>query len=380
MKIGFDGKRAFHNTTGLGNYSRTLIRGLATWYPEHEYYLFNPKPSRKFSKPVFPQVHEILPAGFINKTFSSAWRSAWVKKDLRQLGIQLYHGLSHEIPHGIQHTAIPSVVTIHDLIFERYPEQFGKINVQIYRHKFQYACRNANRIIAISQQTKLDIIQLYGIREDKIDVCYQSCDPAFAEVISEEDKERARNRYNLPPQFFLYVGSIIERKNLLGICEALHINRNETLPLVVIGDGGTYKQKVKSYIIDKGLADRVIFLSEKHPIGKDPRELATIYQMAKALVYPSFYEGFGIPVLEAMWSGVPVITSSGSCLQETGGNAPVYVEPSSPDSIATAMKRIQDNEDRRKEMIIRGHEQAQNFTLQKCTDELMKVYKKLVYE
>jgi glycosyltransferase involved in cell wall biosynthesis len=108
--------------------------------------------------------------------------------------------------------------------------------------------------------------------------------------------------------------------------------------------------------------------------------LATIYQMAKALVYPSFYEGFGIPVLEAMWTGVPVITSSGSCLPETGGNAPVYVEPSSPDSIATAMKRIQDNEDRRKEMIIRGHEQAQNFTLQKCTDELMKVYKKLVYE
>lgn len=378
MKIGFDGKRAFHNTTGLGNYSRTLIRGLATWYPEHEYFLFNPKPSRKFSKPVFPQVHEVLPSGFLNKTFSSAWRSSWVKKDLEQLGIQLYHGLSHEIPHGIQHTAIPSVVTIHDLIFERYPEQFGKINVQLYRHKFQYACHNANRIIAISQQTKRDIMDLYGVDEAKIDVCYQSCDPAFAEIISEEDKERTRKRYNLPPQFFLYVGSIIERKNLLGICKALHINNNHSLPLVVIGDGGAYKQKVKAYILEKGLASRVIFLSETQAIGKDPGELATIYQLATALVYPSFYEGFGIPVLEAMWSGVPVITSSGSCLPETGGNAPLYVDPANAEDIAVAMMRIQEHEDLRKEMTRLGHIQAQNFTLEKCTDELMKVYKKLV--
>jgi glycosyltransferase involved in cell wall biosynthesis len=378
MKIGFDGKRAFHNTTGLGNYSRTLIRGLATWYPEHEYYLFNPKPSRKFSKPVFPQVHEVLPAGLINKTFSSAWRSSWVKKDLEQLGIQLYHGLSHEIPHGIQHTAIRSVVTIHDLIFERYPEQFGKINVLIYRHKFQYSCRNANHIIAISQQTKQDIIDWYGISEEKIDVCYQSCDPVFAEVIAESDKQRTRKRYNLPQQFFLYVGSIIERKNLLGICQALHINGNGSLPLVVIGDGRAYKQKVKEYIREKGLSSQVIFLSETQPIGKDTRELATIYQLSTALVYPSCFEGFGIPVLEAMWSGVPVITSSVSCLPETGGEAASYVDPSSPESIAGAMKRIQDNEDLRREMIILGHRQAENFTLEKCTDEIMRVYKKLM--
>jgi glycosyltransferase involved in cell wall biosynthesis len=378
MKIGFDGKRAFHNTTGLGNYSRTLIRGLATWYPEHEYYLFNPKPSRKFSKPVFPQVHEVLPAGLINKTFSSAWRSSWVKKDLEQLGIQLYHGLSHEIPHGIQHTAIPSVVTIHDLIFERYPEQFGKINVQIYRHKFKYACRNANRIIAISQQTKQDIIDWYGIREEKIDVCYQSCDPVFAEVIAESDKQRTRKRYNLPQQFFLYVGSIIDRKNLLGICQALHINGNGSLPLVIIGDGRAYKQKVKEYIRDKGLSSQVIFLSETQPIGKDTRELATIYQLSTALVYPSSFEGFGIPVLEAMWSGVPVITSSVSCLPETGGEAALYVDPSSPEAIAGAMKRIQDNEDLRREMILLGHRQAENFTLEKCTDEIMRVYKKMM--
>jgi hypothetical protein len=136
MNIGFDAKRNFHNTTGLGNYSRTLIKGLAEYYPEHQYYLFNPKPSDKFSKPRFDNVHEVLPQGFLAKKFSSAWRSKWVAKDLQKFGIQLYHGLSHEIPIGIELTSIPSVVTIHDLIFERYPEQFNKIDVQIYRKKF----------------------------------------------------------------------------------------------------------------------------------------------------------------------------------------------------------------------------------------------------
>jgi glycosyltransferase involved in cell wall biosynthesis len=378
MKIGFDGKRAFHNTTGLGNYSRTLIRGLATWYPEHEYYLFNPKPSRRFSKPDYAQVHEVLPSGFFNKMFSAAWRSNGVKKDLQQLGIQLYHGLSHEIPHGIQHTHIPSVVTIHDLIFERYPEQFGKINVRIYRHKFQHACRNANRIIAISQQTKKDIMDLYQISGEKIDVCYQSCDPAFADIMSNEKKEQVRQQYQLPAEFFLYVGSIIERKNLLGICQALHINQAGTLPLVVIGDGGAYKQKLKQYISEKGLADKVIFLSERQPIGKNVAELAAIYQLSTALIYPSYFEGFGIPVLEALWSGVPVITSSVSCLPETGGDAAIYVDPSSSEEIADVMKRLQENEGLRKQLITLGFEQAKKFTLKKCTADIMSVYKKII--
>src|SRR5215204_2511022 len=127
MTIGFDAKRAFHNQTGLGNYSRTLISGLARFFPGNEYYLFNPKPSHSYPKANFPNVHEVLPHGLLNRKLSSLWRSNWVKKDLQRLGIQLYHGLSHEIPVGIQHTGISSVVTIHDLIFERYPEQFSKI-------------------------------------------------------------------------------------------------------------------------------------------------------------------------------------------------------------------------------------------------------------
>src|SRR5450759_2900584 len=122
MNIGFDAKRAYHNGTGLGHYSRTLINSLAKYFPEHEYYLFNPKPSSKFNFYQTNNIHEVLPNELLSKLFSSAWRSSWVKKDLKKYKIDLYHGLSHEIPLGIQQTNTRSVVTIHDLIHERYPE------------------------------------------------------------------------------------------------------------------------------------------------------------------------------------------------------------------------------------------------------------------
>ena len=270
------------------------------------------------------------------------------------------------------------MVTIHDLIFERYPEQFSKIDVQIFRKKFRYACQHANRIIAISKQTRQDIVEMYGIDAGKIDICYQSCDPAFAQQVDETKKESIRKKFGLPPSFFLYVGSIIERKNLLNICKALQLMPELPVPLVVIGDGKAYKNEVKTYLAKHNLVHRVIFLSETHAVGKDASMLAAIYQMSLALIYPSFFEGFGIPVLEALWSRVPVITSSTSCLPETGGDAALYVDPSSAEQIAGAMQSVYDDERLREQMVAKGLQHAQSFTLENCTKQVMNVYKKLV--
>src|SRR6185503_6123802 len=117
-----------------------------------------------------------------------AWRSSWVKKDLKKLKIDIYHGLSHEIPIGIHKTGIKSVVTIHDLIHERFPEQYSFVDVRIYRKKFRNACIHADKVIAISEQTKKDIIEFYKIPGNKITVCYQSCNPAFGEMVSGIEK------------------------------------------------------------------------------------------------------------------------------------------------------------------------------------------------
>jgi glycosyltransferase involved in cell wall biosynthesis len=383
MNIGFDAKRAFHNGTGLGHYSRTLIRSLSDYHPQHAYYLFNPKPSSVFQLKA-SNIHEVLPTGFFNQMFRSAWRSSWVKKDMQKLGINLYHGLSHEIPLGIGETGIPSVVTMHDLIHERYPEQYNPIDVRIYTRKFRYACQHADKVIAISEQTKKDIIEFYKTPEDKIRVCYQSCNPAFSQPVDEMERIKIRLKYQLPDQYFLSVGSVIERKNLLNICKAIFILRKDLdVPLVVIGDGGKYKQQVKDYIRQNGLENKIIFLSD-NPSAKSSAsfqsamDFPAIYQSAIAMIYPSFFEGFGIPVLEALWSRLPVITSSVSCLPEAGGDAAYYVNPASAEELAIGMKRIYLEKDLANTMKEKGWQHAQRFTQQKCADAVMGVYGEMV--
>jgi len=383
MNIGFDAKRAYHNKTGLGHYSRTLIHSLAEYYPDNEYYLFNPKKSSLFQ---FEEdnVHEFLPNGFPSALFASAWRSSWVKKDLKKLRIDVYHGLSHEIPIGIRETRIKSVVTIHDLIHERFPGQYHPVDVRIYRKKFRYACELSHRVIAISEQTKKDIVEYYKIPASKIEVCYQSCNPAFGKEASEEEKKSIKQKYNLPGEFFLHVGSIIERKNLLNICKAVYILRNEIqIPLVVIGDGGKYKESVKDYVKQNHLEDRIVFLSETLSAKSSPSfqsaiDFPAIYQSAIAMIYPSFFEGFGIPVLEALWSRLPVITSNVSSLPEAGGPGAYYVNPQSAGEIAEGMKKICSDINFANELKEKGFIHAQNFTQRTCAESVMKVYESLI--
>ena len=369
MNIGFDAKRAYHNTTGLGHFSRTLISLLADHFPEHHYFLFNPSRSGKF-KIKGATVKQVLPSRLIDKLFRSAWRSSWVKRDLRNYKIDLYHGVSHEIPIGIHKTRVKSIVTIHDLIHERHPEQYNPIDVKIYHKKFRYSCKNSDAIMAISEQTKKDIVELYGIDSRKITVCYQSCNPVFAITASEEDKLQVKKKYGLPEKYFLYLGSITDRKNLLGICEAMTRVKDLGLPLLVVGDGGKYKQKVEEFINKNNLKEQVIIYSRFIPLD----DLPEIYQSATALVYPSFFEGFGAPVLEALWSRLPVITSNTSSLPEVAGPGSLLVDPENPDEIANAMRRVAEEKDLQTRMKDIGWKHAQNFSPRQYVNSVMKLY------
>ncbi len=381
MKIGFEAKRVYNNNTGLGHYSRTLIKNLVAFYPNNEYILFAPKTSNLFVINDNEPINVITPTSFISKLFKNIWRGTWVKKDLIKNNIDLYHGLSHQIPLGIQNTKIKSVVTIHDLIFERYPEQHGKINTILYRYKFKYACKNADAVIAISEQTKNDIIKFYKTPKEKIFVCYQTCNPMYLEKVNDAEKEKIKIKYGLPNKYLLSVGSITERKNLLTVCKALKQLDNK-IPLVVIGNGGNYKQKVKSYLQEFNLQERVIFINEtaasKTEDFLNSKDFPAIYQCASIFIYTSLFEGFGIPILEAMCSGVPVITSNTSCMPETSGDAALYVDPLNADELAKAIKLVWSNETIAKQMIIKGNEQTQKFTAEKCTNAVMDVYKNVL--
>ena len=384
MKIAFDAKRYFHNKTGLGHYSRTLVNSLITYFPHHQYYLCNPKHSNDFACPETNYTFEITPSGAFDQTFSALWRRKHVLADLAAEGIDIFHGLSHELPSGIRKSGMRSVVTMHDLIFERYPHQYNWLDVKIYRSKFKQACANADAIIAISNQTKADLIDIYQVDESKITVCYQSCNPAFSEAISAEHLACIRKRYNLPAEYLLYVGSIIERKNLLNLCKALYALKGiELPPLVVIGEGGSYKHEVESYLQEHQMQRSVIFLSDD-PVAqaitgyKTGADFPAIYRMATAMIYPSIFEGFGIPVLEALNSKIPVITSNISCLPEAGGPGAFLVDPFDPDAIASAIDTVLTDSNRVAESVALGSLYASQFDAKTCCEKVMEVYQSIL--
>src|SRR5690606_27729123 len=187
--------------------------------------------------------------------------------------------------------------------------------------------------------TKEDLVTFYDTPPDKIAVVYQSCDPAFSVPHAPGQLQALQQAYGLPAEYLLYVGSVIERKNLLGIVKALHLLKGRlTMPLVVLGDGRAYKKQEKAFIAAYGMEQQVIWLNERRRLAY--AELPLLYQGAQALLYPSIFEGFGIPILEALWSRTPVITSRGSCFAETAGEAALYVDPLEPASIAEAIRQV----------------------------------------
>lgn len=376
MNIAFDAKRAYQNSTGLGNYSRTLISSLATYFPQHNYYLYAPRTTGMYVTDAYPNIQPVLPDTQWHRWFSGAWRSKYVVRQLQANNIDIYHGLSHEIPFGIHRTGVKSVVTMHDLIYERYPAQYNPIDVHTYRRKAKYACHFADSVIAISEQTRRDIIHYYKTPADKITVVYQGCNELFDLRHSESRIGEMKQQYHLPSSYFLYVGAIIERKNLLSIVQALvQLKGKLDLPLVVLGDGKSYKKKVKEYAKGAAIEDRIIWMNEAGRIAS--ADVPLLYQGAEALLYPSMFEGFGLPILEALQSGLPVITTIGSCFEETGGDAALYVDTSRPGEIAAAMQKVVSDTSFAAGMTERGLAHAQLFNRERCATGVMHVYENL---
>lgn len=369
MKIGFDAKRAFNNAAGLGNFSRTTITALASQYPEDRLFLFHPgNKNGLFTAP--ENSTEIKPKNIAWKILKNVWRSFQISKLATEHHLDLYHGLSHELPAGIEKTGIKLVVTIHDLIYIRYPDYFLKIDRTIYDLKFRQACRVADSIHAISEQTKRDLIQYFSVPKEKIKVIYQAVNPLFFQVCTEEQKFAIRKKFQLPEEFILTVGTIEPRKNLMNLLKGM-VSEKTNIPLVVVGKSTGYKQRARSFIDSNQL--QVIFLH-----GIKDTELVVLYQMARLMVYPSLFEGFGLPVVEAQASGCPVITSNTSSLPEAGGDAAIYIDPEKPLEIGQAIKKLLDEPDLHETFIAKGKVNAQRFTAEKYAIQLKQMYNSIL--
>lgn len=377
MKIGFDAKRAAQNKTGLGNYSRFVIDVLLQYAPDYHYLLYVPNPKKagllkKIAGKVNLKVR--FPRGLFGKKFSSIWRVWGITSDLVSDKVDLFHGLSNELPLTIGKAPdTKSIVTIHDLIFLRYPEYYKFFDRLIYAYKFRKACLNADRIIAVSECTKRDIISFFHIPVTKIDVVYQGCDDCFKRQVPSEIKENVQQKYGLPEQYILYVGSIESRKNLLLLARALK-HTVHPVQVVAVGKRTPYAGRVEAFLKENGLESRMKLIS-----GVSYEELPAFYQMASVFVYPSRFEGFGIPLLEALNCGIPVIGATGSCLEEAGGPGSVYVDPDDEKGLARYIDLILGDEKMRTGMIREGKEYAERFEAPVLAARLLEVYRKTIH-
>lgn len=372
MRIGFDGKRAVQNFTGLGNYSRYIVDILCQFYPENEYILYAPKKreNKKLNKLTnqYRQLQLAYPVTFWERKFRSLWRISGITHQLEKEKVSIYHGLSNELPLNIHKSNIKSIVTIHDLIFLRYPQYYHFIDRKIYTYKFRKACENADKIIAISECTKRDIISFFHIPSDKIEVVYQGCDPIFGQSVNNEKKEEVRSKYQLPAKYILNVGSIEERKNALLLVQTLP-QLPQDIHLVIVGKRTPYTKKIERFASEHNLTSKV-HIMHNVPFG----DLPAIYQLAEIFAYPSYFEGFGIPIIEALHSGIPVVAATGSCLEEAGGPDSIYVNPDSVDEASRAFNEILSKPEKKKLMIEKGKEFIKQFSEEKQATQIINIY------
>lgn len=364
MKIGFDAKRAFNNFTGLGNYSRFVIDGLAAYYPDNEYLLYTPRIKAS------PEVAKYLEGDRFTVRQPEAgvpgawWRTISISEDIKSDKLDVFHGLSNELPLR-KPPGLKTVVTVHDLIFLRFPEYYGMIDVSIYRWKLKKACETADVVVAVSQQTANDLKEFLQVDERKIRVVYQGCHPSFYRMVSVEE---VRKKYSLPDKFLLYVGTLEKRKNAGLIIKALGLMKQK-IPIVLVGKPTKYFAELEGLIKKHDAREHIRFI-----YNATFADLPAIYQAASLFVYPSVFEGFGIPIVEAIASGVPVITSNGSCFSEAGGPDCIYINPSNPEELADSVTMVLENDDLRATMVDASRKYIEKFSPRTIAGELMKVY------
>ena len=325
-RIAIDAKRLFFNDQGLGSYAKTLIHDLCHYFPDYEYYLCTPKYiENRLSESIKAKVKLIVKP---RNGIEWYWRQKGLIRQLKENNIDVYFGISNELPRGLREAGIGSVVMIHDLIYKAFPIQFSAIDRMIYQNKFSHAIQTANQIIAASQSTKTDILEYFKIDEAKVKVIYQAVSPKFR-IVAESKEQREPS--------FLVVGSINQRKNLEALVKAYKLLPPENRwPVYCVGIGKKYLVKMKRMIRKLDLEQCFIFSGHLSDAA-----LKQKYLNAKALIFPSQYEGFGLPLLEALYSGLAVIANNNSSIPEVLSNYGIIVECNMSTELKAALLKVQ---------------------------------------
>lgn len=374
MRIAFDAKRAFNNFSGLGNYSRLLISALEENFTENDYFLFTPKVQNTLLEN-FPKTGKIvLPETTYQKLFSFYWRSWALQKQVSENRVEVFHGLSNELPFNAHRFKCKNVVTIHDLLYLKHPEDFPAFDRFFYQQKTAYAVKTADIITVSSQQTKQDLINYFKISEKKIDVTPHAIGNHFYVKKSTDEIAEVRQKYCLPKKFILQPGSFLGRKNhALSIAAFASISKKYSdLNLVFTGSGGNLEHKLRAQIEYRGLGSKIIIKKSIEAF-----DMPTVYQASEMVLYPSLNEGFGLPILEAFASNIPVITSNESVFKETGGNAALYINPKAVSDLESAISLLIEDNAKRRLYIEEGALELNKFSSKAIAERMMQLYRSL---
>lgn len=372
--------RAFRNGTGLGNYSRRLLSGVTTAAPDLAARLYSPAPPRAEYAPWVASLPAttttcLPPPALRVPPMRQYWRTFRVGRAARRAGVDVYHGLSHEMPRDLPRSGIPGVVTFHDLLFERYPELFPAIDRLGYRWRYRWSAAHATRIVAVSGQTRNDLVKWYGVDPERVTIIPPARDPAFVRDAPDPLGAAVRERLGLPPAYLLSVGTLERRKNHRVLIEALALLDPATTPaLVLVGRDGGEASALRKLAEARGVSARVHL---KHDVPSSA--LPAIYQGAALFLYPSLFEGFGMPIVEALSTGIPVITTAGGCFPEAGGPSTRYVTSTDAVGLAGAIQDILGDPVLAAQMADAGRRWAQRFDATALAAPLVALYHSLLH-
>jgi glycosyltransferase involved in cell wall biosynthesis len=364
MRVAIDARKL--HDFGIGTYIRNLLRHLARTDHSTEYVLLCGEADLGVAAQLGPNFRAVLEPS-PNYSLREQVHVPWV---LRRERPDLYHAPHYVLPAGVR---CPSVVTIHDCIHLMFPQYLPNRLAYAYaRAQMWSAARRSDCILTVSEASKRDILHLFNVPPEKIVVVYNAIDSHFANTPSEDAVTRVRERYQLDHKFVLYVGNIKPHKNLVRLIEAFDELRQgdlEDLKLLIIGDQISRLPALRRAVHRHKLHKQVRFLGY---VGDD--QLAILYRLASVFVFPSLYEGFGLPPLEAMASGTPVVTSNVSSLPEVVGDAAVLVNPYDVDAIVDGLRRVLTDPVLAADMRRKGIERAREFSWERSVAKTWAVY------
>ncbi len=373
LRIGIDYTAAVQQRAGIGRYTRNLVRALAAIDRENEYVLFAAGGGGRPVDEDWPSNFRVRSVPLSDRTMAILWHRLRVPLPVEALvgPVDLFYSPDFVLPP----TRARTVLTVHDLSFIRVPE-CADPNLRAYLNKaVPRSVHRADLVLADSQNTKDDLVELLGVNPQRIEVIYPGVEERFRPIEDQALLENVRRRYNLPTRFILGLGTLEPRKNFPRFIEAfasLQVSKFASLHLVIAGRPGWLYEGIFAAVERLGLEGKVAF-----PGFIADEDLPALYNLAELFVFPSLYEGFGLPVLEAMACGTPVVCSNTSSLPEIVGDAALTFDPLDVTEIAAKIEEVLHNEALREEMREKGLQQAAKFSWERTAQETLEVYREV---